>query len=195
MQSTKLTPGTRHGGDVRHGGKRQQNASLRPSDLHDEVLDVLPSLKAYARSLTRSSVEADDLLQETLTKALAASRQFTPGTNLRAWLFTIQRNTFYSDCNRRRREATSIYQSMPSQYSEGNQEWSLKMRAVRAALAELPREQEEALVLVAGSGVSYEEAAEICGCSIGTIKSRINRGRCRLLYLLQVNSHGEYLRS
>lgn len=163
-------------------------------NLEDEILTLLPTLRAYARSLTKNANDADDLLQETLMKALANVRRFERGTNLRAWLFTIERNTFYSEYRRRKRESLSEADLDRMSGSNGDQEWSMELGAVKGALNELPCDQRDAVVLVGGIGLSYEEAAEICGCPLGTIKSRVNRGRAGLLKLLQAESREGYLK-
>lgn len=159
----------------------------------DEILTLLPVLRAYAQSLTRNANDADDLLQETLTKALANAHRFKRGTNLRAWLFTIERNTFYSEYRRRKREFPSAMDPDGVSGANGSQEWSIELDAVKDALAELPCDQRDAVVMVGGIGLSYEEAAEVCGCPLGTIKSRVNRGRAGLLKLLQAKSPEAYL--
>ena len=117
---------------------------------------------------------------------------YTEGTNLRAWLFTILRNTFYSDYRKRSREIED-----DGSYSErlavhAEQDGHMDLTDFRTALAKLPSDQREALILVGASGFSYEEAAEICGCALGTIKSRINRARSRLADLLAVKSVDDF---
>lgn len=164
-----------------------------PQDLNDEILTLMPALRAYARSLASSTSEADDLLQETLVKALANTHRFTPGTNLRAWLFTIQRNTFYTLHRKKAREYSGEVDPDTMLQSSASQEWTLKAKAVNEALNALPNDQREALVLVGGAGLSYEEAAAVCGCALGTIKSRVNRGRNGLLDILEVATHHDYL--
>src|SRR5205085_10156764 len=107
------------------------------------------------------------------------------GTNLRAWLFTILRNTYYTAVVRRRREVRDEDdQYARSLTSAPTQEWGLAIRALQTALEQLPAEHREALILVGAAGLSYEEAAEICGCALGTIKSRVNRARARLLRIM-----------
>ncbi len=164
-----------------------------PSELRSEILELIPALRAFARSLTRDAAEADDLLQETLVKALASIHQFRPGTNLRAWLFTIERNTFYTNYRKRRREAVSDLDETNGPSNRPEQDWTLKMRALHSAVQGLPPDQREALMLVGGAGMSYEEAATICNCALGTIKSRVSRARCRLLELLEVESYEDFL--
>jgi len=157
------------------------------------ILELVPALRAFAMSLTRNASDADDLVQETLMKALAAVDQLQPNSNLKAWLFTIERNTYYTIYRRRRRESGRALEDLRERGCEPSQEWSLKLKAIHGAIEQLPLDQKEALMLVGGAGMSYEEAAEICGCALGTIKSRINRGRSRLLQLLDSDSHREWL--
>lgn len=173
--------------------RREDFAPADHRDLHGDILSLVPMLRAFARILTRNPSEADDLLQETLCKALANIHQFSPGTNLKAWLLTIQRNTFYTAYKKKRREMTEADPPENVGYARPDQEWSLKLRAMDRALGRLPADQREALILVGGAGLTYEEAADICGCALGTIKSRVNRGRCRLLELLQVTSPDDFL--
>ena len=165
----------------------------RLSPLHKELVSLLPSLRAFARSLTRSQHEADDLVQETLTKALANIGQYAPGTNMRAWLCTIQRNTFYTNYHKRAREPLLMVEELPGVYTKASQEWSLKLRAVDEALQRLPIDQREALMLVGGAGLSYEEAADVCDCALGTIKSRVSRARTALLRLLESEDEQDFL--
>lgn len=161
--------------------------------LQQDILDLIPSLRAYARSLSRSQTDAEDLVQETLVKAVGHVHQFRPGTNLRAWLFTIQRNTFYTRYHKERREPVVDVEEMPPLRSKPAQEWAYKLRQVDEAVGQLPVDQREALMLVGGAGMSYEEAAEVCGCALGTIKSRVSRARTRLLQILDYDSEREFL--
>lgn len=164
-----------------------------PSSLQSEILDLIPSLRGFAYSLTRNQSDTDDLVQETLTKALTHIDRFKPGTNLRAWLFTIQRNSFYTAHHKRRREPSMPVEDMPVTIAKAGQEWSLKLKTVHEALQHLPLEQREALILVGGAGFSYIEAAEVCGCAIGTIKSRVSRARAQLLVLLESENEMDFL--
>ena len=151
----------------------------------DEVVGLIPALRAFAWSLSHNGSDADDLVQDTLIKAWTNRDKFEPGTNLRAWLFTILRNTYYTSVLRRRREVrdeTGEYAETLT--SAPTQEWTVAMRALQTALQQLPAEHREALILVGAAGLSYEEAAEICGCALGTIKSRVNRARARLLKIM-----------
>jgi RNA polymerase sigma-70 factor, ECF subfamily len=166
--------------------------TLDPS-VRDAVLAAVPSLRAFAISLCGNVDRADDLVQETLLRALANIDSFEPGSNMPAWLFTILRNLFRSEYRKRRREvedADGTYaQSLKSQPEQSGH---VEFQEFRAALAKLPPDQREALILVGASGFSYEEAAEICGCAVGTIKSRVNRARARLTDTLSIESMEDF---
>ena len=163
------------------------NAEAAGPDPRDEMLEHLSSLRAFALSLTRNSAAADDLVQDTIVKAWKNFGSFKPGTNLRAWLFTILRNTFYSSRRKARREVADVDGVMAESMAEKPaHDGRLALVDFEKAFEELPVEQREALILVGASGMSYEEAAETCGVAIGTIKSRVNRGRERLAELMQM---------
>jgi RNA polymerase sigma-70 factor (ECF subfamily) len=166
--------------------------SLDPS-VRDAILATVPSLRAFAISLCGNVDRADDLVQETLLRALANIGSFEPGSNMPAWLFTILRNLFRSEYRKRRREvedADGIYaQTLKSQPEQSGH---VEFQEFRAALGHLPPDQREALILVGASGFSYEEAAEICGCAVGTIKSRVNRARARLADMLSIESMEDF---
>jgi RNA polymerase sigma-70 factor, ECF subfamily len=157
--------------------------------LRETMLSAVPRLRAFAISLCSNVDKADDLVQETLLRALSHIDQFEPGTNMSAWLFTILRNLFRSDYRKRRREVEdddgSYAESLKSQPEQTGR---LELHELPAALAQLPPDQREAVILVGASGLSYEEAADICRCPIGTIKSRVNRARGRLAQLLSIES-------
>ncbi len=156
------------------------------NSFRDDLIALIPHLRAFARSLAGSREAADDLAQETLAKALAAAQQFQAGTNLKAWLFTILRNQFYNDFRRRRLETEPFDEAEVEQVSTpATQEIQIEMDDFKRAFAELTAEQREALTLVGASGFSYEEAAEIAGCAVGTIKSRVSRGRLELTRLIE----------
>jgi RNA polymerase sigma-70 factor, ECF subfamily len=165
---------------------------LDPS-MREAVLAAVPSLRAFAISLSGNVDRADDLVQETLLRALVNIDSFEPGTNLSAWLFTILRNLFRSEYRKRRREVEdgdgTYAESLKSQ---PEQEARVEFREFRTALAKLPPDQREALILVGASGFSYEEAANICGCAVGTIKSRVNRARTRLAELMSIESLDDF---
>lgn len=179
---------------VPHGpqdkGPRHSSTS-RPSDIIDPdgwraaITGYLPSLRAFAFTLSRNSADADDLVQETLTKAWAHRTRFEPGSNLRAWLFTILRNSWYTGAAKRRREvADEEGRYAAGLTAEASQEWTAELTSLQAALNALPPEHREAIVMVGAAGLSYQEAADISGCAVGTIKSRVNRARHRLALLL-----------
>jgi len=155
------------------------------SSLKDELLAAIPSLRAFAMSLAGQPDRADDLVQETLMKAWANLARYEVGTNLRAWLFTILRNTFYSEHRKHRLEIEDADGHLAAGLSTpARQNDHMDFEDFRVALQQLAPDQREALILVGASGLSYEEAADICGCAVGTIKSRVNRARGRLGELL-----------
>jgi len=166
--------------------------SLDPS-LREAVLGAVPKLRAFAISLCGNVDRADDLVQETLLRALANIDSFQRGTNMSAWLFTILRNHFHSEYRKRRREVEdgdgSYAETLKSQ---PDQTARLELQEFREALAKLPPDQREALILVGASGFSYEETADICGCAVGTIKSRVNRARTRLADLMSIETADDF---
>ena len=149
------------------------------------MLSAMPHLRAFAISLTGSVDQADDLVQEALVRGLSHIDSFQPGTSMQAWLFTILRNQFHTSFRRRRREVEDPDGVMAGTLScAPEQDGHLDLQDMRTALARLPVDQREALLLVSAEGFSYEEAAAVCGAKVGTIKSRINRARARLAELL-----------
>jgi RNA polymerase sigma-70 factor (ECF subfamily) len=159
------------------------------ADMTSLILGSLPKLRAFAISLcgrTGGRAErADDLVQETVMKALANIRSFVPGSNMTGWLYTILRNEFYSDYRKRRREVQDEDGSHAAKLtSHPDQEGHLHFLELQDAMNQLRPEHREALVLIAASGLSYEEAAALCACAVGTIKSRVHRARLRLTELL-----------
>lgn len=158
-----------------------------------EMLAVLPSLRAFAMSLCGKQDRADDLVQDTVMKAWAKQDSFQAGTNMRAWLFTILRNEFYSQMRKAGREVQDSEGTFTNNVAtQPTQHGLMDMQDFRKALGELPDNQREAIVLVGASGLSYEEAAEVCDCAVGTIKSRVNRARARLQELLSLEEDGNY---
>ena len=154
----------------------------------DELLSETRNLRAFAISLSGSVSLADDLVQESLLRAWSNSEKFQPGTSLRAWLFTILRNIYYSNYRKRSREV----QDSDGLYARrltvpGDQESHLDLEDFRNALTKLPAEQREVLTLIGASGLSYEEAAVVCEGGIGTIKSRLSRARAKLVELLELD--------
>src|SRR5688500_12672899 len=151
----------------------------------DDMVALVPQLHSFARSLCRDGVRADDLVQEALARALANIDRFRPGTNLKAWLFTIVRNEHYSQLRRRKFEASGVdTDSLPEPSVPPDHDGDLELRDLNRALATLSPGQRTALILVSASGFSYEEAAKICGCAVGTIKSRVARARDTLMAIL-----------
>ena len=153
-------------------------------DVRETVVSLIPAMRALARLLTRNATEADDLVQDALLKALANIDKFEPGTNTRAWLFTILRNTFYNAVRRRQNEKQALLAiSRQSHRQDANQEWKVRIGELEGSIERLPEEQREAIILVGAVGLSYEEAAEICQCALGTIKSRVYRAREKLVHI------------
>jgi RNA polymerase sigma-70 factor, ECF subfamily len=152
------------------------------ADLKQRLVELLPDLRSFARSLVRDPEQADDLVQETVLRALNALDSFKEGTNLAAWTFTILRNHFYSQWRKQRRvEVTQITdETMVREHAGSAQEARLALRDLKNAFWRLPAEQREALVLVAMRGLKYDEAASICGCAVGTMKARVSRARAKL---------------
>src|SRR5215472_19060439 len=163
------------------------------NNVRDSMLEAVPSLRAFAISLCGNVDRADDLVQEALLRAWANMGSFQPGTNMSAWLFTILRNLFRSEYRKRRREVEDVDGSYAeSLTSLPDQNSRLEINEFREALRLLPPEQRESLILVGASGFSYEEAAQICGCAVGTIKSRVNRARTRLAEILSIDSVSDF---
>lgn len=160
---------------------RSSTATVSPSDF----TDLIPALRAFARTFCRNSVDADDLVQETLMKGIAAVDSFQPGTNLKSWLFTIMRNTFYTRAKLAQRESPGLMDCASARPTmPASQDWSQRGREIAQAIDELPEDQRQVIMLIGVLGVSYDDAATICHCAIGTIKSRLNRARARLLHNL-----------
>ena len=170
-------------------GPRRPTGIIDPADWRETIMSFIPSLRAFAFSLSRNSADADDLVQETLAKAWAHRARFEPGSNLRAWLFTILRNSWYTGAAKRRREVPDEEGRYAAGLTaEASQEWTAELTALQAALNALPPEHREAIVMVGAAGLSYQEAADIAGCAVGTIKSRVNRARHRLALLLDMEA-------
>ncbi|MER2507510.1 MAG: sigma-70 family RNA polymerase sigma factor [Amaricoccus sp.] len=167
--------------------------SPSPPSFKQAMLAALPSLRAFALSLSGRPDRADDLVQETVMKAWAKQTDFRLGTNMQAWLVTILRNSYYSQMRKRGREVQDSEGTFTERLSVAPaHDGVMDMADFRRALAKLPDDQREALLLVGASGFSYEEAAEICGCAVGTIKSRVSRARNRLQAALDINGPGDY---
>jgi RNA polymerase sigma-70 factor (ECF subfamily) len=163
------------------------------SRLHAEMLSLVPKLRAFAVSLSRDRDQAEDLIQETLLSACRNLDRFEPGTNMTAWLFTILRHNFYSEYRKRRREVQDVEGGYTkSLVAQPEQIACIEYEELRTALSKLPKKMRDILLLVAVGGVSYPEAARICGCATGTAKSRIHRARTRLAELLSIESPADF---
>lgn len=159
---------------------------LSDEDFREELGLVIPHLRAFGRSLSGSRDTADDLVQETLLKAWAARKRFQAGTNMRAWTFIILRNLFLSQMRRSRFKGEwDDFTADRLLAAPASQDRHVELGDLQRALMHLPEPQREALILVGAGGFAYEEAAEICGCAVGTIKSRVARGRVALEQLMQ----------
>ena len=158
---------------------------MKPDDPRSELVEHLPAMRAFAISLTRNSATADDMVQDTLVKAWTNIDKFHVGSSMRAWLFTILRNTYYSARRKAKREVADIDGVFTESLAEKPaHDGHLQMNDFRVALGQLKVEQREALLLVGASGFSYEEAAEMCGVAVGTVKSRVNRARLQLVEIM-----------
>ena len=179
--------------DTRRADRLQDDRFVEPqtqgaapeTDFRTELVSHLPHLRAVARALTGHRDRADDLVNDTVLKALSAEAQFQPGTYLKAWLMTILRNHYINGLRRTRIEVETIGEipeaALPS---APNQEHVVEVNEVANALQRMSVEHREILVLVSAAGLSYEEASEVCGCAVGTIKSRLNRARSELKKVL-----------
>ena len=163
------------------------------ASLRAELMAAIPNLRAFAMSLCGNPTRSDDLVQETLVKAWDKLGSFHEGTNLKAWLFTILRNIYFSEHRRRRREIEDADGNLSAGLAvHPEQPGHMDFIDFRVALHKLPNDQREALILVGAEGFSYEEAAVISSCAVGTIKSRVNRARRRLIELLGVEGASDF---
>jgi RNA polymerase sigma-70 factor (ECF subfamily) len=173
------------------------HADLKSIDraFDDGIVTSLPSLHSFAVSLTRSVDQAEDLVQETVLRAISKQELFEPGTNLQAWLFAILRNLFCSACRRAKREVEDADGSYAATLiSVPDHENRAMLRDLAAALDKLPEGQRKAIMLVGAEGMSYEAAAQSLGCAIGTIQSRVNRARNRLAELMGLERREQHRR-
>src|SRR6195952_4796326 len=162
-----------------------EHVSLPDDEFKTELARVIPHLRAFGRSLSGNRDLADDLVQETLLKAWAERQRFQAGTNMRAWTFIILRNLFLSQMRRARFKGEwDEITASKLLAAPASQDRHVELGDMQRALLHLPQPQREALILVGAGGFAYEEAAEICGCAVGTIKSRVARGRVALESLL-----------
>jgi RNA polymerase sigma-70 factor (ECF subfamily) len=152
------------------------------------LMALLPHLRAFARSLVRNHDRADDLVHDTIVRALTAAHGFQPGTNLKGWMFTILRNQFYNDLRQNKPLLSLDIPMMAEPSIPAGQESHLELDDFRRAFWQLSDDKREVLILVGASGLSYDEAAKICGCAQGTIKSRVSRARLELRSILEKGS-------
>jgi RNA polymerase sigma-70 factor (ECF subfamily) len=154
-------------------------------EFRSALVDSIPHLRAFARSLTRNRDRADDLVHDAAVRALAAADQFTPGTNFKAWIFTILRNLYYNEGRKDHSRNVPFDETTVTEHAiPATQEAALEFCDFRRAFWQLGEDHREVLMLVGASGLSYEEAAKICDCAVGTIKSRVSRARQELTRLL-----------
>ncbi|MEP7348875.1 MAG: sigma-70 family RNA polymerase sigma factor [Sphingorhabdus sp.] len=169
----------------------QSEVEHDPDEFRAQLLAVIPALRGFARGLCGNRELADDMAQDAMMRAWAAQKSFTPGTNFRAWIFMILRNQFYTTIRRNSRMVSWDPEVAERVLVEqAGQQDGLNLEDVAAALQKLPFEQREVLMLIGANGLSYEEAAEVMGCAIGTIKSRLARGRAALSIL--INGTAQY---
>jgi RNA polymerase sigma-70 factor (ECF subfamily) len=152
-----------------------------------ELLACLPDLRAYARSLTRHAQDADDLVQDVIVRLLQAADRYQPGTNFKAWAFTVLRNRFINEFVAKRRHVRPLEDGDADRMlTRASQADALELADFRRVFAQLPPDYREVLTLVSGSGLGYEDVAKILGCALGTVKSRVHRARAALLDRLAV---------
>ncbi|MBL0768706.1 sigma-70 family RNA polymerase sigma factor [Sphingopyxis sp. DHUNG17] len=165
----------------RHHSRSQDDKGLSDREFKALLAGVIPHLRAYGRSLSGNPDLADDLTQDTMVKAWASRDRFERGTSIKAWTFVILRNTFLSQMRRNKfrgdYDENAVERTLATPAA---QEDSGEMADLQRALMELPQDQREALILVGAGGMSYEEAANICDCALGTMKSRVSRARTAL---------------
>jgi RNA polymerase sigma-70 factor (ECF subfamily) len=181
-------------GELRRVPHVNENSRRQDISLHDEIVSAVPRLRGFARSLCRNPDQTDDLVQETVLKALTYIDQFQPGTSLTAWLITILRNLFRSEYRRKRREVEDVdgfYAN--NQRFEPNQGYGIEAEEFPNALTKLPADQREVLDLAVIAQLPYETIADMCRIPVGTVKSRVNRARIRLSELMEINEVDAYL--
>jgi RNA polymerase sigma-70 factor, ECF subfamily len=166
--------------------------SSSPPMVRQALLDAIPRLRALAIGLSGHGAQAEDLVQEALTRAWANLSSFQPGTNMEAWLYTILRNEFYTHLRKHRHEISDPEGAFAATLvSAPAQEARVDFQDLRVALGKLPPLLREAVLLVGASGLSYEHAAAICRCAVGTMKSRVHRARVRLMEMLSADLPAE----
>lgn len=172
------------------GERTEPQGAERDLIFQKELVKLIPHLRAFARTLTGDATQADDLAQDAMIKAWDARASFQLGTNMKAWTFMILRNQFYSD-KRRSWRSTQLDQEAAERtlVAVDDPEAPVALDELRQAMAMLPHEQREALILVGAGGFAYEEAADICGCAVGTVKSRVSRARKALQGILEAGDY------
>ena len=168
------------------GTEPVERSALSDRDFKRALADVAPHLRAFARGLCGCRDRADDLAQEAMLRAWAARDRYAAGTNFKAWTFTILRNSFFSSLRRRKFEQGPVSTDSDVQISRAPQPAHMELLEVQHALSRISPERRQALLLVGAAGMSYDEAADVCACPVGTIKSRVNRARSDLLKILEI---------
>ena len=172
-------------------GAAPKPASADDEGFKRELVLLIPNLRAFARTLTGDPTAADDLAQDAMMKAWDARASYQMGTNMKAWTFMILRNQFYSEKRRSWRQSQLDQEAAErTLVAVDDPEAPVALDELRQALKTLPEEQREALILVGAGGFGYEEAAEICGCAVGTVKSRVSRARRALQATLERGGYG-----
>ena len=158
--------------------------TLADAEVRRQIGALLPDLRAFARFLVRDRVAADDIVQDSIVRALAAAGQFQPGTNLKAWLFTILRNQFYEQARRRKRESKAMEARLNEDVAAAPPQLArAEIADLQQLIWRLPSLQREALILIGAQELSHEEAAAVCNVPVGTMKARLSRARARLAEL------------
>ena len=166
-------------------GDARAPSGLSDAQFKAELTQVIPRLRAFARSLARDETLADDLVQDTMMRAWNARDRFQQGTSFKSWTFTILRNSFLSSLRRKKFTAEWNEETMADKFTAAaDQDRHINIADVQRALYKLPEVQRHALILVGAEQMTYEEAAEVCAVPLGTIKSRVNRGRATLARLM-----------
>ncbi len=173
------------GAQTRSDAERDRDEAFRT-----ELVALIPHLRAFARTLCGDPTAADDLAQDAMLKAWDARQSFEMGTNMKAWTFMILRNQFYSEKRRSWRQSQLDQEAAErTLVAVDNPEAPVALDELRQGLAMLPPEQREALILVGAGGFAYEEAAAICNCAVGTVKSRVSRARRALQAVLESGNY------
>src|ERR1700741_1082186 len=172
------------------GAVAELDEAQRDKAFKSELEGLIPHLRAFARTLCGDPTAADDLAQDAMMKAWDARESYQMGTNMKAWTFMILRNQFYSEKRRSWRQ-TQLDQEAAERtlIAADDPESPVALDELRLSIGMLPAEQREALILVGAGGFAYEEAAEICGCAVGTVKSRVSRARRALHAILEQGAY------